>query len=95
MSRRKRSWTPPSTEVGGPDTGMWVVVATLSLQRRSHVHAVPVLGDRLMLGMRRYQTKEEAMAGAGHHAAVRIGGGWALHLESGETVRIHPMNEAR
>jgi hypothetical protein len=89
MKRNRRSWTPPSVVSGGPDTGAWVVVATLSLRRRDHQHVVPVLGDKGLLGMRRYQTQEEAIAGGGHHPAVRVGGGWALNVETGETVRIH------
>jgi hypothetical protein len=80
-----------SKQIGGADVGNWVVVATLDL-RSQNIHPVPVWSLNAPFRMRRFKTAEEATAGSMQHAAVRIGGGWALNVVTGATVPIKPMS---
>ncbi len=73
--------------------GPWVVVATL--QGQQHVRGIAQLSNTGtgIHEMQRYTDAVLASAGAQEHGAIRIGGGWCLNLETGETARIVPTND--
>jgi len=69
--------------------GPWVVVATLPTS--AGLRGVAQMSNAQASGvhdMQRYQSAEQAIAGGYEHAAVRIGGGWVVNLDTGVTVRI-------
>jgi hypothetical protein len=73
-----------------PNAGDWVLVATLA-SNHSGVHAHAVRACDHDKTMQRYESAEQATVSAYQHSAMRVGGGWALNLRTGETVRVKPM----
>ncbi len=74
---------------GGEPGAQWVVLATVKTASGQRL-GVPVLepgcGD-----LRRWTTLDGALTEAYEDSAVRLGGGWAIHLESGAIERIEPQ----
>lgn len=70
-------------------TGDWVLVAA---QWQAHrAEGVPVMEQRQRVVMQRFESVEEAMACSVRYSAMRVMGGWALNLCTGETVRVTAM----
>lgn len=83
-------WPPPSQRKGGPDRGHWILLATI--HRRLDVITVPVLAQGERNGQcRRYGSEEEAVADAYSHSALRVGGGIAVNVCTGDTRMIIPL----
>lgn len=70
--------------------GDWVLVAVLPM-RGGHKEAVPVLDYEDRTFLQRYQNLEELRQLAARNSAVRVNGGMAINLRTGETVRVNAM----
>lgn len=70
------------------DGGPWVVLGVVPM--RDGPVATPLLGGSRRFTMRRFGSAEEAIANSVSMPAAKAFGGWALNIESGETVRIAP-----
>lgn len=81
--------TNPSVRLGGSHEGPWVVIG------RVRNEGVPVLEPVKRIFLRRYATAEEAIAASVEHSSTRVGGGWALNLETGATVQIRRFDDGR
>ncbi len=81
--------TNPAVALGGDHEGPWVVVGTIRSE------AVPVMEPVKRRFLRRYASAEEAIAASVEHSCTRVGGGWALNLETGATVRIRRFEDGR
>lgn len=74
--------------------GDWVLIAVLQL-RQDQREAVPVLDYDHRTFLQRYQDPKEITKLAQRISAIRVAGGWALNLRTGETVAIAPLNGKR
>lgn len=83
-----------ATWPGGPNEGDWVLVAVLGSGGSGH-DGVPVMEPKHRRVMRRYRTPEEAIGASVCHSATRVGGGFALCLRTGRTVRFNPFHGDR
>lgn len=74
------------------DGGAWVVVATVRLSGGRRL-GMPVL-EKGCADMRRWSTLDAVLSEAYQDSAVRLGGGWAIHLQSGRIEPIEPIRRA-
>lgn len=72
--------------------GIWVVVA--AVETSGSTRGIPQLSTKgkAVHDMQRYDYLDLAIAGAHELMAMRLSGGWALNLATGETRRIHAGN---
>lgn len=70
------------------DAGPWVVLGVVPM--RDGPVATPLLGGSRRFTMRRFASAEEAIANSVAMPAAKAYGGWAVNIETGETVRIAP-----
>ena len=72
--------------------GDWVLLAVLPMARKTGParHAVPVMEPKNKVVMHLFHTADEAAAHSALNSAMRVGGGWAVNIKTGETVRIPP-----
>lgn len=95
IGRSVKRMEQAARELGGANEGPWVVVATMPKWPKNEIDGIPVLHRPKRLVMRRYNSAEEAVAASVQDSAARVGGGWALNLETGATVRIAPFQYER
>lgn len=69
--------------------GEWVLIAVLP-RNAGEREAVAVLDYEDRTYLQRYQDVKELLRLAYRNSAVRCGGGWALNLKTGATVRVPP-----
>lgn len=69
--------------------GDWVLLAVLPMSG-GHREALPVLDYESRTFLQRYQNLAELQQLAARSSAVRVNGGLAVNLRTGETVRVTP-----
>jgi hypothetical protein len=82
-----------STERWIGQDGDWVLFALI--RSTQGIEAVPVLDYTDRTFMQRYMHERDVLHMAYHVSAVRVGGGMAVNIKTGETVRIpagQPVN---
>lgn len=79
---------------GGPNEGDWVLLAVVAIGQNGQ-EAVPVMEPKRRMVMRRYRSAEEAIGASVCHSATRVGGGWALNVRTGHTVKFDPFRGDR